>query len=227
MMQKFDNINKDDPRLRKFCTFFGERPKDLFEGYPAYALDRDFGQLANILNNIQSAISQGMSHAVVKISSSVVPSLTAEQYIAGLNTALEAAVVFFNDATGVNHVTGQQEVFDASKLVSFYDAIEKFEKTVGPAANGFYVLIGLMALDMMFFAGRQDSLMGKGRAGPYTFLDTMKHVARHGIAIRAKSPDLVGSVVSDAVVFALSSGITASVLEQMVSRCIAKVVISE
>lgn len=169
-----------------FMRYTGVRPKAIDPRYPHYNPERDFGQIAVWLLSVHSAINifsldRWMAHAV---SMGIVEPGNTEGLKASLNESLDCLIGFLEDACGAPIGDRAGEIIqDDAKLVSFQDAMARFRDNAGPAGLLVQAMLGECASDMLFFAGRQERLIGM--QGPQTLDKILPTIQAYGNAIRS------------------------------------------
>lgn len=199
-----EGIDKKDPTQAKFLEVTQCRPK--FSNDPYYTPERDFGQLADIYAQMANIILR-RQYVMIK---PFLPDWNVEspEFHAAMESGQTALRKFFESACGYDMIEGEYIYTNAKHLPTFHDAIKELYASLGSNAIPYLTLFAMKALDYMFFAGRQTTLLGaEGRWG---LADVFKVATVYADAIRAEQPlvDIVRSELRHAVRLAVAGGFT-------------------
>lgn len=208
-----------DPNAH-FKRYTGLRPRMLDPRYPTYNPERDFGQISAWLLSVYHAINTFPIAAWVPMAvllGLIEHDHQEEQLREQLKVAWLNLLEFLEAACGAP--IGDREgavIEDDDKLVSFKDAMQQFSLQRGPANAIIQAMLGNCALDMLFFAGRQERLTGL--QGPQTLDKILPTIQAYGDAIRSGAePELVMiAAVKRASEAAYASGMSISTVVRVV-----------
>lgn len=216
--------------LKPFTRFNGYRPRSLDPKYPEYDPNRDFGQIGYWVNFIRNVGNTEMAGYWVEVMERLLPeqlagtdedisSASGQQLAAGF----EAIKQFLVDARGGVPLDQPEpsRPMGYGDFVTIQEALKGLTAVDRHAMVPLLGMLGVCALDMLFFAARQDFLIG--REGPYTMGELLPIMQRVAFAAWDEQPEdeSVIAAVSSAVRYARAAGFRASQINAIVDRTIA------
>lgn len=172
--------------LKHFAKFTGFRPKHVDPSFPGYSPDRDIVNIAMWLDRLAFQLKHGdLSFWQPMADRLGLIIRDGDEVSPRLNTVFQGLVRYLEQARGlpIGDESDFKAVEDFGDYVTFEQACTEL-KDIDPVALQFLCsMLGFLMADALFFATRQDVLVG--REGPYTFDACIGVILDAGATIRS------------------------------------------
>lgn len=169
-------------QVTHFAKFNGMRPRSIDPRYPVYDPGRDFGQVLYWLNTIRSVARSESATYWKRVMQDLSDDPDDVRFEDNVHLGLQAIERFLVDARGGLPLSVKDWSSPSStsglepNFCSIEDAMARFRELPPSQAVPVLGMLGACAIDMLFFAARQDLVVG--REGPYTMEEMLPAVQR-------------------------------------------------
>lgn len=170
-------VNED--RNNRFKRYTGFRPRFVDSRYPMYNPERDMGRINLWLQTVYHNIGASIDYLNPIAERMGLP--TGQPLVDGLRQRLLVVIEYMEDARGAG-ILSEQEQIPEEQMLTYEEAMAKLQAVEPRWMVLLQSMFGFCAMDLLFFAARQDSYLGD--PGKYTLIETGPTIQDYGNAIR-------------------------------------------
>ena len=168
-LKKFTAEELQDPKMQPFIRFFGFRPRNFDARFPQYDPSRDYANIAMWLNTVKSFATSQHSAYWQQVAIQLLPDhVEADQTVilAMIDDAYKAFQQFLLDARGGLPLDATEipADFTIDSFVDFPVALAKLRDVEQAGMVPVLGMLGICAIDMLFYAARSDMALSRGGA---------------------------------------------------------------